>query len=89
VARRGGWKDQERVGGEGIDVDRSGRQRDAWCTVREALGGGGVREVERDLARGGDQRHAAEENTSAGVRARGSSGVGLLANSPDEINLSQ
>ena len=62
MTRRGGWKDQERVSSERVDVDRGGWQRDAWRAVREALGGRGVREVERDLARGGDHLHAPEED---------------------------
>jgi len=52
VTGGGGWKDRERVGGERIDVDRGGRQRDAWSAVSEALGVRAIREVERNLAQG-------------------------------------
>ena len=43
-------------------MDRRGWQRDAWRAVSEALGGGGVGEVERDLADGRDDGHAPEED---------------------------
>jgi hypothetical protein len=62
VGRGSGWKDQERVGGERVDVDGAGRQRDERRAVGEALGVGGVGDVERSLACGGDDRDASEED---------------------------
>jgi hypothetical protein len=48
-------------------VDRSGRQRDAWRAASEALGVGAIREVERELARfGDDATRPKKSNTSPG-----------------------
>ena len=62
----GGCKDLQGIGGERIDRDRGGRQRDAWRAVREALGAGGVGNVERSLACGSDERDAAVEDVGRG-----------------------
>ena len=70
------------AGSEGVDADLGGRQQDTRRAVREALGMGGVRGVERGLADDAHLLDAAEEDVGRGEQ--GEVGVVVLVVVPAE-----